>query len=116
MPGHGVPIFWHDESKSNPDDYWKYSSGTSYSAPFLAAAISVIIEGYYDGKGWSSDYRNDHRMPYDDIIDVLFQASSRSSFSMRWGYGYINLLEAYTYGKDLGSEGGGSGGGGYLYI
>ncbi|MHA1224548.1 MAG: hypothetical protein ACTSP3_15090, partial [Candidatus Heimdallarchaeaceae archaeon] len=52
----------------------KYGRGTSYSTPSLAAIVALIITGYHRGIGSSTD------PSLQKVIDILFYASSRSTF------------------------------------
>ncbi|NPD88906.1 MAG: hypothetical protein HGN29_09275 [Asgard group archaeon] len=68
---------------------WKYDCGTSYSTPYLAAIIALIITGYHNGIGSSTD------PSVQKVIEILLYASSRSTFFQLTGYGYVDAYIAY---------------------
>ncbi|MHA1401648.1 MAG: S8 family serine peptidase [Candidatus Heimdallarchaeaceae archaeon] len=99
-PGNGVPALegaYYDSSLKCYRGTWKYSEGTSISTPYLAAIIALIITGYHEGIGSSTD------PSLQKVIDILQYASSRSSFDQKMGYGYVDAYiaygKAYTEGK-----------------
>ena len=86
-PGNGIPIL-----KTDPVTYtlkWYYAWGTSFSTPYLAAIIALVITGYHSGIGSSTD------PSVQKVIDILMYASSRSTFHVKLGYGYVDAYLAY---------------------
>ena len=65
-----------------------YGEGTSFSTPYLAAVIALIITGFHNGIGNSTD------PSLDTVIDILQYSSSRSTFQKKLGYGYIDTYMA----------------------
>ena len=95
MPGNGVPFF------SFEHDSWYYGIGTSFSAPYLAAAaiiaVSAFNKGYFSRSGLYSD------PTAGQIHDLLKGAASQStSWTQRMGYGYVDLLDLYNNAYNLG--------------
>jgi hypothetical protein len=89
-PGHGVSVLI--EAKKVGSIYkgtWVYGNGTSVSAPYLAAIVALIITGYHDGIGDSTD------PSLDKVIEILQYASSRSTFDQKMGYGFVDAYIAY---------------------
>ena len=68
---------------------WIYGCGTSYSTPYLAATVALIITGYHAGLGSYTD------PSLQKIIEILLYASSRSTFDQQMGYGYVDAYLAY---------------------
>ena len=66
-----------------------YLRGTSGSTPYLAGIIALIITGYHNGIGSSTD------PTVQKVVDILQYASSRSSFDQQMGYGYVDVYIAY---------------------
>ena len=84
-PGNGIPAL-----TNTPFGFlWMYSRGTSFSAPYLAGIIALIITGYHNGIGSSTD------PTVQKVVDILQYASSRSSFDQQMGYGYVDVYIAY---------------------
>ncbi|MHA1346298.1 MAG: S8 family serine peptidase [Candidatus Heimdallarchaeaceae archaeon] len=84
-PGHGIPAL-----TDTPYGFlWIYFRGTSESTPYLTGIIALIITGYHNGIGSSSD------PSVQKVVDILQYASSRSSFNQQMGYGYIDVYLAY---------------------
>ncbi|MCE7739020.1 MAG: S8/S53 family peptidase [Candidatus Heimdallarchaeota archaeon] len=91
-PGNGIPTLtqpYFDQTLEIYRGYWKYFCGTSGSAPYLAGIIALIITGYHNGIGSSTD------PTVQKVVDILQYASSRSSFDQQMGYGYIDVYTAY---------------------
>ena len=84
-PGHGIPALTYIEYGG----LWMYLLGTSGSTPYLAGIIALIITGYHNGIGSSTD------PTVQKVIDILQYASSRSTFDQQMGYGYIDVYTAY---------------------
>ncbi len=96
-PGNGIPaLTWGFDGYGQPISIWRYHCGTSYSTPYLAGIIALIITGYHNGIGSSTD------PTVQKVIDILQYASSRSTFD-QMGYGYVDLYlacgKAYTEGR-----------------
>jgi len=92
-PGNGIPVLTLDP----PDDFeWEYAWGTSFSTPYLAAIIALIITKYHDGIGSSTD------PSVQKVVEILLYASSRGTFHQKQGYGYVDAYlacgKAYTEG------------------
>lgn len=99
MPGNGVPVPITSLST------WVYGKGTSFSSPYLAAAALIAVYGYnkgYYAKGL------EYKDPSANEIYNILQAVAINTFStsLDWhqyyGYGYINVNNAYNYAYDLG--------------
>lgn len=89
-PGNGIPaLFWGFDGFGQRIGVWKYHCGTSYSTPYLAGVIALIITGYHNGIGSFID------PTVQKIVDILQYASSRSTFDQKMGYGYIDVYMAY---------------------
>ncbi len=91
-PGNGIPVLtnaYYDSSLHCYRGTWKYGAGTSFSTPYLAAIIALIITGYHNGIGSSTD------PSVQKVIDILQYASSRSTFDQKMGYGYVDAYIAY---------------------
>ncbi len=91
-PGNGIPTLtqpYLDPTLEIYRGYWKYHCGTSASTPYLAGIIALIITGYHNGIGSSTD------PTVQKVVDILQYASSRSSFDQQMGYGYIDVYTAY---------------------
>lgn len=91
-PGNGVPVLvdaFFDQDLQIARGEWVYSDGTSYSTAYLAAIVALIITGYHNGIGSSTD------PSLDKVIDILQYASSRSTFDQQMGYGYVDAYRAY---------------------
>ncbi len=91
-PGNGIPILndsYYDSQESCWRGDWIYGDGTSYSTPYLAAIVALIITGYHTGLGSSTD------PSLQEIIDILQYSSSRSTFDQQMGYGYVDAYIAY---------------------
>ncbi len=97
MPGHGVVVagsfggvFVH-----------YYGVGTSFSAPYLAAAALIGYHAY--AIGYYGD--NPPTYPYvsvSTIYNLLKGAASRSIWHQLYGWGFINLEKLFTNAKELG--------------
>ncbi|MHA1829537.1 MAG: S8 family serine peptidase [Candidatus Heimdallarchaeaceae archaeon] len=91
-PGNGIPTIdyvYYDTILQIYRGTWRYSWGTSFSTPYLAAIIALIITGYHRGIGSSTD------PSVQKVIDILLYASSRSTFNQKMGYGYVDAYIAY---------------------
>jgi hypothetical protein len=91
-PGNGIPVLtnaYYDSSLHCYRGTWKYAYGTSYSSAYLAAIVALIITGYHNGIGSSTD------PSVQKVIDILHYASSRSTFDTFMGYGYVDAYTAY---------------------
>ena len=91
-PGNGIPVLTNpylDRDLQIARGIWKYGRGTSYSTPYLAAIVALIITGYHRGIGSSTD------PSLQKVIDMLLYASSRSTFDQKMGYGYVDAYLAY---------------------
>ncbi|NPD89519.1 MAG: S8/S53 family peptidase [Asgard group archaeon] len=89
-PGHGVPVLTDPKQVGSIfKGTWVYGNGTSISAPYLAAIIALIITGYHNGIGSSTD------PSVQKVIEILLYASSRSTFYQLTGYGYVDAYIAY---------------------
>ncbi len=105
MPGNYVPL---------SDDFETFfvGFGTSFSAPYLAAAILLVTYaywlGYYGIRGYGA-YNS-----VSAILNILKDSDRNSSWSQKWGWGYVDLWNAYfdAFDKGLNDGRGGSGGGG----
>jgi hypothetical protein len=91
-PGNGVPVL--EDAELDRDlqiarGTWKYAEGTSFSVPYLAAIVALIITGYHNGIGDSTD------PSVDKVVEILQYASSRSTFDQQMGYGYVDTYLAY---------------------
>ncbi|MHA1809063.1 MAG: S8/S53 family peptidase, partial [Candidatus Heimdallarchaeaceae archaeon] len=74
-PGNGVPVLedaYLDRDLQIARGTWRYADGTSFSVPYLAAIVALIITGYHNGIGSSTD------PSLQKVIDILQYASSRS--------------------------------------
>lgn len=101
LPGNGVPLL----STTSSTEVWKYGQGNSYSAPYLAGIVAVIIDGYIDGrisKGLTAT-----KPSGSTIYNALRMASSRSVWNNELGWGYININSAYGNGYYFGYNSGG---------
>ncbi|MCE7743359.1 MAG: S8/S53 family peptidase [Candidatus Heimdallarchaeota archaeon] len=85
-PGNGIPKL---NRPIQLDYYWRYAYGTSLSTPYLTAIIALIITGYHNGIGDSTD------PSLQKVVDILLYASSRSTFDQKMGYGYVDAYLAY---------------------
>jgi len=85
-PGNGIPKLNRPHLL---DYYWRYAFGTSLSTPYLTAIIALIITGYHNGIGDSTD------PSLQKVVDILLYASSRSTFDQKMGYGYVDAYLAY---------------------
>jgi len=91
-PGNGVPVLedaYLDRKLRIARGTWRYAEGTSFSVPYLAAIVALIITGYHNGIGSSTD------PSLQKVIDILQYASSRSTFDQQMGYGYVDTYLAY---------------------
>ncbi|MHA1346274.1 MAG: S8/S53 family peptidase [Candidatus Heimdallarchaeaceae archaeon] len=91
-PGNGVPVLedaYLDRDLQIARGTWRYADGTSFSVPYLAAIVALIITGYHNGIGSSTD------PSLQKVIDILQYASSRSTFDQQMGYGYVDTYIAY---------------------
>ncbi len=91
-PGNGIPVLtnaYYDSSLHCYRGTWKYAFGTSLSTPYLAAIVALIITGYHNGIGSSTD------PSVQKVIDILHYASSRNTFDTFMGYGYVDAYTAY---------------------
>ena len=98
-PGHGVPVLkepYLDRDLQIARGTWVYGAGTSFSVPYLAAIIALVITEYHNGIGNSTD------PSVDKVVEILQYASSRSTFHQKVGYGYVDTYlafgKAYTEG------------------
>ncbi|TFG08487.1 hypothetical protein EU534_02780, partial [Candidatus Heimdallarchaeota archaeon] len=97
-PGNGIPALkWGIDIWLNPIAIWKYHCGTSYSTPYLAGIIALVITRYHAGIGSPTD------PSVQKVIEILQYASSRSTFDQKMGYGYVDAYlacgKAYTEGR-----------------
>ncbi|TFG08485.1 hypothetical protein EU534_02770 [Candidatus Heimdallarchaeota archaeon] len=91
-PGNGIPVLedpYNDTTLAVYRGTWRYAAGTSFSTPYLAGIIALIITGYHNGIG---DYTDP---TVQKVIDILQYASSRSTFNQKMGYGYVDAYLAY---------------------
>ncbi|MCY3412339.1 MAG: S8 family serine peptidase [Candidatus Heimdallarchaeota archaeon] len=105
MPGNGVPLL-----TSNGDEY---STGTSFSAPYLAAVDYVAMYGfkmgYADHGGDVNDLTNTEIGEL-NLSELIYQALIDSSsgggtyIDRYFGYGWVNIFDAYCYGFDVGYD------------
>ncbi len=80
----------------------KYSMGTSFSTPYLAAAALIAQYAYFSGH--QRNYgRGDYLSP-SELYDVLKVSSSRSTWDPYLGWGYIDLDYLYDYAWSLSGE------------
>ena len=95
MPGHGVPYFSYSHNS------WYYGMGTSYSAPYLAAAALIAVYafnmGYYIR---SASYQDPTAGQIHELLKST--ASQSTSWTQRMGYGYIDLMDLYNNAYNLG--------------
>ena len=91
-PGNGVPVLtsaYYNDTLEVYTGHWMYSYGTSFSTPYLAGIVALIITGYHNGIGDSTD------PSVQKVVEILNYASSRRSFDQKMGYGYIDVYMAY---------------------
>jgi subtilase family serine protease len=89
-PGNGIPCLTNAVKEGSIyKGTWKYLNGTSASTPYLAAIIALIITGYHNGIGDSTD------PTLSKVIEILLYASSRSTFDQKMGYGFVDAYIAY---------------------
>ncbi|MCE7735533.1 MAG: S8/S53 family peptidase [Candidatus Heimdallarchaeota archaeon] len=84
MPGVGVPVY-------DRIDGWTYADGNSYSTPYLAATVAVLIEEYRQNIG---DGINN---PSISKINELLKDYSSGSFTQKLGWGYVNIYNLYAF-------------------
>jgi len=77
-PGNGIPVMKMEYAGFRLVAKWRYALGTSFSTPYLAAIVALIIIGYHNGIGSSTD------PSLQKIIDILQYASSRSTLTNKW--------------------------------
>jgi len=54
-PGNGIPVMGMEYAGFRLVSKWRYAWGTSFSTPYLAAIVALIIIGYHNGIGSSTD-------------------------------------------------------------
>lgn len=99
MPGNGIPLLVSEDN--DPTFKFIYSLGTSFSAPLFAGITLIAL--YAFGQGWRS--RTTTSVDYPDVaqIDQIFRhVSSRSSWDIRLGWGYVTIPDLYEYAFSLG--------------
>jgi hypothetical protein len=117
MPGHGVPILKVAESNFG----WSYESkfiygvGTSFSAPYLTAA--AIIANYGFTKGYLAAGGSATNPSPSQIYNILQNVANNPDpyavnyWSPRYGYGYIDFYDVYSFSYSLGYNSAPPGGG-----
>jgi len=91
-PGNGIPILndsYYDTQEQCWRGEWIYGVGTSFSIPYLAAIVALIITGYHAGLTSSTD------PSLQKVIEILLYASSRDTFDQQMRYGYVDAYSAY---------------------
>lgn len=97
MPGNGVPFlhfeincfFFGSSYYCYENNIWKYGLGTSYSAPYLAAIGALVIVGYHKGDNSLND------PSISQLTQILYNASSRSTYDIGLGFGFVDTYLAY---------------------
>ncbi|RMG32410.1 MAG: hypothetical protein D6732_13485, partial [Methanobacteriota archaeon] len=110
-PGNGIPII-HETSGGIE---FKYGRGTSFSAPLFAGMVLIALyaftNGWFAAGGTPASLLL--KIPMGSQIDDIFKSvSSRSSWDMRMGWGYVHLQQLYQYAYELGRNSVPQGGGG----
>ncbi|RMG42525.1 MAG: hypothetical protein D6732_00800, partial [Methanobacteriota archaeon] len=98
MPGHGVLT---GTSIGGVFTYY-YSYGTSFSAPYLAAAALLVHHAYAIGANKGTVPTRYPFLSVDTVLDLLKSASSRVSWHRLYGWGYIDLYKLFVEAKELG--------------
>lgn len=99
MPGHGILT---GTSIGGVFIYY-YSYGTSFSAPYLAAAVLLAYHAYAIGASQGTVPERYPFLPVDTVLNLLKGASSRFSWHQLYGWGYIDLHELFVEAKELGT-------------
>lgn len=81
MPGVGVPV--HTGGLAENGGTWTYEDGTSFSAPYFAATVAILIDQYQGIYGVNPSIST--------ITETLQIYSSRSSFDYLHGWGFVNI-------------------------
>ncbi len=98
MPGNGVLTAQFDAAIYVA----KYSMGTSFSTPFLAAAALIAQYAFYLSN--EQVYGSGAYLTPADLYEVLKTSSSRTSWDPYFGWGYIDLNFLYDYTRSLAGE------------
>lgn len=88
-PGNGIPIYTRLYTSQGYVYKWVYGGGTSYSTPYFAAIVALIIRGYQEGISENID------PSLQQVIEILLYSSSRRTFDQKMGYGYVDAYVAY---------------------
>ncbi len=96
MPGNQVPTMLSSPSYRYDNNLrkWEFSCGTSYSSPYLAGVVAVILDGYMDG--YLAFQKTAPILTISKIKQILLSASSLSDFNYLLGYGFVNVHDAYS--------------------
>ncbi len=100
MPGNGVPVYSDYKRSSNR---WFYTSGTSYSAPGIAAAAAIAIDAFKDGIDYFSQkdgLTNSNPIDRTLVSDIFSKAlvNPIEEWNEYTGYGYLDFKKSYTEG------------------
>ncbi|RMG33897.1 MAG: hypothetical protein D6732_11250 [Methanobacteriota archaeon] len=92
MPGNMVPSPRLIYSTSEIE--WVAPQGTSFSAPYFAATIAIIMDRFAKGLQDACGYIS---LPTKEkILQILKLSSSRTTFDKDIGWGWISLIKAST--------------------
>ncbi len=106
MPANGIPILKvHDDQFINGawrrTREWVYDKGNSFSTPYLATSALVAIYAYNRGHYLKSGTYSDPTVQV--LYELLKNASSgEGKWSLRMGWGYVDLLELFGEALDKG--------------
>ncbi len=97
MPGNGVPIVSYNQNQ------WVYGVGTSFSAPYLAAAALIAVYAYNQGYLSAGGVFSDPSAA--TIYSILKSVSSQNRYDSNNGWGYVTFLSVYNqaYSEGYGS-------------
>ena len=98
MPGNGVLTAQFDGTAYVA----KYSIGTSFSTPYLAAAALIAQYAYFLGN--EQIYGSGDYLTPSALYEVLKVSSSRTTWDPYLGWGYIDLEYLYDYARNLAGE------------
>ncbi len=91
MPGHFVPLpKWDSQAR---EVQWYERSGTSFSAPYFAATVAVLQNAFSLGTFAKCGYKA--KPTRSQLMDILLDSASRSTFNQGLGWGWINLKTVY---------------------
>ena len=113
MPGNQVPAMSanpHDRDPSTNERKWYYQCGTSFSAPYFAGIIAIVIDGYRDG--YLAFGKTAPVLTIDKLKQILLEASSLTAYNYKLGYGFVDAHLAYRGAYNRGYSEAFDGGGG----